>query len=371
MKSNKIRLVYGLCIIVAIIISGCAKKQVESNAEKKIVFGVSPFPDTMMPMLGKIKGWYKEEGLDVEFKILGWTEVQEALSSNSDNKIDIGINNISSVIATHSKNPELIYYYGFNTFDNGFAFMIRADGKIKPLRYYIDKGLSRKEAIVECAKQLKGKIVITTGNTDMEQGVSAFSRKGGLDFEKDIKIIDINPDEGLAAFLQGTGDAYIGGIPQRTKAASEGMIEMITGSDLGPAPINGIVTTKKFAAEHEEALLKILKVWFKIVNYTDGNLDEVSKIMTDELNKNTAAGVSSQQFKIFWNNYEHYPISPKAVDDDILSQNGKNYWKNRWDDCNLYFYNIKHSIDAPVDPKDAFYMISVQEKLKKFLENKK
>ena len=342
------------------------KVDTQQNKPNTIRFGISPFPDTYMPYLGKIKGWYAEEGLDVEFRILGWTEIQEALSSSSDNKIDLGINNISSVIATHSKNPELVYYYGNNTFDNGFALMIRPEGTLKPLGYFIKEGLDIEKAISETGKQLKGKTVITTSNTDMEQGVAALAKKGGLDFTKDVKIINLNPDDGLIAFLSGSGDAYIGGIPQRNKATDQGMVEMITGSNLGPAPINGIVTTKSFVDENEQALLKILKVWFKIVNYTNDNLDEVANAMTTELNTKTGSSVSTSDFKKFWNNYEHYPVSVDAVDKDIISAQGKNYWKLRWNDCNEYFYEIKKTIPKPVQ-YDAFIMLSTQAKLKEFL----
>lgn len=347
------------------------KENPTKDTKQKIVFGISPFQDTYMPWLGLQKGWYAEEGLDVEFKVLGWTEVQEALSSSAENKIDIGINNITAVVTTHEKNPELIYYYGFNTFDNGFALMIRPDGKLKALKYFLNQGQALPEAVKNCGAQLKGKSVVTTANTDMEEGVAALARKGGLDFMKDVKIINLNPDEGLASFLTGTGDAFIGGIPQRTKADKEGMIEMITGTNLGPAPINGIVTTKKFATENPEALSKILKVWFKIVNYTNGHMDEVSAVIAKELNKNTASGFTADDFKKFWNAYEHYPNSPEAVQKEILDSNGANYWKRHWDDCNYYFYDIKKSMPAPVKPDNAFYMIAAQKHLMDYLNKSK
>ncbi|HEY4287934.1 MAG TPA: ABC transporter substrate-binding protein [Puia sp.] len=357
-------------LLVCLLFTGDSCNQPESGGKNKITFGVSPFPDTEMPLLGKIKGWYAEEGLDVDFRILGWTEVQEALSSNSANRIDVGINNISSVIATHNKNPDLIYYYGFNTFDNGFALMVRPNGKLKPLQSFLDQGQAYDTAVKNCSAQLKGATVITTASTDMEQGVAACARKGGLDIVKDVKIINLNPDEGLASFISGTGDAYIGGIPQRTKAAQEGMIAMVTGTDLGPAPINGLVTTKKFLAANPEALSKLLKVWFRIVQYTNAHLDEVSGIMVKELNKNTAAGVSPDQFRLFWNNYEHYPSTPDSIQAQILDPTGKNYWKKRWDDCNFYFFNITKTIPAPVEPKDAFFMVEAQQQLKDYLTKK-
>ena len=351
-----------LLIILVLITTSCNSNK--QNSESTIVFGVSPFQDTFLPILGKEKGWYKEEGLNVEFKILGWTEIQEALSSNASNRIDIGINNISSVIATYNNNPNLAYLYGFNTFDNGFALMIRPDGKIKPLSFFLEKGIERNEAIKLTAQQLKGKTVITTSNTDMEQGVAAAAAKGDLNFLKDIKIINLNPDEGLAAFLTNNGDAFIGGIPQRTRAGKEGMIEMLTGVDLGPAPINGIVSTKEFYKSNKDEVLKILKVWFKIVQYVDSNIDEAGAIITKKLNETSSANFTIDDFKTFWNNYEHYPIDLNAIDNDILSESGDNYWKARWDDCNKYFYKIVKVIPEPVKPEDAFYMNEIQDQLK-------
>jgi NitT/TauT family transport system substrate-binding protein len=352
------------CLVIAVLLLGCQAGHRQTANLRRVRFGISPFQDTLVPIVGKEKGWYAEEGLDVEFRILGWTEVQEALSSASTNKIDVGINNISSVVASHHNNPDLIYYYGFNTFDNGFALMIRPAGPLKPLAFFLAQGLSREEAIRKTASQMRGKTVVTTSNTDMEQGVAAAARKGGLDFRRDIQIVNLVPDEGLAAFLSGTGDAYIGGIPQRTRAAKQGMVEMLTGADLGPPPINGLVTTKQYVKDHQEELTKLLRVWFKIVQYIDGHLDEGAAIIVKTLNTNSAASFTVDDFKRFWNQLEHYPADPDAIDREILSPAGRNYWKSRWDDCNLYFFTIVHRIPAPVEPRDAFYMLGAQQHLK-------
>ena len=365
MKNKKVLIVSMLILAVFFVVVYIYNSTKVENKKSSIVFGISPFPDTYMPYLGKIKGWYAEEGLDVNFRILGWTEIQESLASGASNRIDMGINNISAIVATYNKNPDFIYFYGFNTFDDGFALMIRPNSDLKPLTYFLDDGMSHEDAVNRTGMQLKGKTVITTANTDMEQGVSAIAKKGGLDFLKDIKIINLNSDDGLTAFLAGEGDAYIGGIPQRNKAKQQGMIEMITGTDLGPAPINGIVSTKKFYETNKEDLLKILRVWFKIVEYTNENIDEVASLMVAELNKHTGTKIPPEEFKEYWNNYEHYPATPLEIEREILDPSGKNYWKARWDDCNEYFYSIKKVIPYKVNPEDAFYMEKVH---KAFLE---
>jgi NitT/TauT family transport system substrate-binding protein len=68
----------------------------------------------------------------------------EALSAG---KIDVAINNESSVVATHPRNPNIVYYYGLNPFDNGFALMIRPDGPLKTLAEILKSTPDRAQAV--------------------------------------------------------------------------------------------------------------------------------------------------------------------------------------------------------------------------------
>jgi NitT/TauT family transport system substrate-binding protein len=354
---KRIILAAALIVVAAALLAQCSRIRSPEGSPTKVIFGVSPFQDTLVPLVGREKGWYREEGLEVDFKILEWTAVMEALSGGH---LDVAINNISSVVGTHANNPEIVYWYGLNPFDNGFALLIRPNGKLRTLAEMMKSIADRNAAVKATAAQLKGKTVVTTGRTDMEQGVAAAARRGGLDFSKDLKIIDLNPDEGLAAFLRGEGDAYIGGIPQRTRAAKEGMLEMLTGADIGPPPINGLVTTKHYAASHPDVLLKLLHVWFRSVQYIDKNMEDGAGIIIKTLNAQSSAQFTLEDFRRFWNNYEHYPASPAEAEALILDPRGRNYWRARWNDCNFYFFNVIHTIPAPVDPKDAFLMPEAQ-----------
>lgn len=374
-----VRAVFLVLVIFTLILSGCAAPTAQSIPEPeqpvateapqdadgtsnsdaelvKVRYGVSPFQDTYLPALGKEMGWYEEEGLDVEFEILGWTEVQEALAAG---EIDVAINNISSVIATHENWPEFVYYYGFNIFDAGAALMGKPE--FKSVEEFVAEGMSEDEAVKAAVEQMKGKTIVTTGNTDMEQAVLGVAYRNGLDYTTDFEVVDMNPDEGLAAFLSGTGDFYLGGIPQRTRATKEGYKPIVVGAQLAPPPLNGIVTTKDYAANNDETLLKLLKVWFRIVNYVEQNPEEAGGMVIKTLNEQTGANMTVEDFTTFWQNYEHYPLSPEQVQRDILEPEGYSYWKARWDDCNWYFYEVKQSIKEPVDPADAMMMEEVQQ----------
>jgi ABC-type nitrate/sulfonate/bicarbonate transport system substrate-binding protein len=202
--------------------------------------------------------------------------------------------------------------------------------------------------------------VVTTGNTDMEQAVLSAATSAGLDFTTDFEIVDLNPDEGLAAFLSGTGEFYLGGIPQRTRATQEGMKAIVTGAELAPPPINGIITTPEYAAENEEVMVKLLHVWFRIVNYVEENTEEAAGIVLGILNEQTGANMTVDNFTEFWQNYEHYPLTPEQIQEDILDPEGYAYWRARWDATNDYFVNVSGTLEEPVDPEGVFLMEEAQ-----------
>jgi ABC-type nitrate/sulfonate/bicarbonate transport system substrate-binding protein len=332
-------------------------------APERVRYAVSPFQDTLLPIVPRELGWYKEVGLDVDIKILGWTEVQEAIAGGA---VDVGINNISSIVATHEHAPNLVYAYGMNTFDNGFALMVRPKGPFRTVAQFEAELHDHAEAVKATARQLKGRTVVTTSNTDMEQGVAAACKRGAIAFDT-VKIVNLPPDEGLAAFLAGTGDAYIGGIPQRTRAGKEGMVEMLSGVDIGPAPINGIVTTKDYFNGHIGTLEKLVRLWFRTVQYINAREGDAGRtgaeIVVRELNRNSGANFTLDDFWRFWNKFEHYPANAAEVEADIMSESGKNYWKRRWDDCNDYFFTVAKRIKAPVDPAGVFLMPTLQARL--------
>lgn len=342
-----------LCAGIAVTMGGCRKDESEKATIK---LGISPFQDTYLPILAAKRGWFKAEGLNVELVTLDWTAVQEALATGA---VDVGINNISSVISTHAAAPHLVYAYGFNTFDDGFALMVRPNGPMKPLSMFLGSSVSREEAVRRTAAQLRGRTVITTSNTDMEQGVAAAARRGDLDFKRDVRVVNFPPADGLAAFMAGSGDAYIGGIPQRAFATRNGMVEMLTGADIGPPPINGFVTSQTFASTRRDDLLKMIRVWFRLVKFVNDSLDVAAAEMASELNAAGNSGFTADEFKSFWNKLEHYPSTPREVEDQILKPTGRNYWRARWDDCNYYFFNVTGRIAHVVEPAGVFIMPEV------------
>jgi hypothetical protein len=135
------------------------------------------------------------------------------------------------------------------------------------------------------------------------------------------------------------------------------MIEMLTGAD---GPINGFVTTSQYIAAHPEVLLKLLHIWFRCVRFVESDKDKGAQIIIGTLNRYSAANFTVKDFERYWSNYEHYPANPQAVQELILDSGGRNYWRSRWDDCNNFFFDIKNTIPARVDPDGVFVMPEAQ-----------
>jgi hypothetical protein len=117
-----------------------------------------------------------------------------------------------------------------------------------------------------------------------------------------------------------------------------------------------LVTTRRFAREKREAVLKLIKVWFRIVNYVNSNFDEGAAIIAGELKSRSETALTLDEFKRLWNKVEHFPASAAGVEADILSPLGQNYWKSRWISCNYYYVKIVGSISDQVAPDDIFIM---------------
>lgn len=328
----------------------------EAGESVSINLGISPFQDTMLPIIAEQKGWFAEAGLEVNLSTLGWDAVMPAVASGA---VDVAINNTTGVVSVAERSPDVIYWYGWNPFTEGSALMGRPDIGLDTVNGLVEQGADYEEARTRAFSQLQGLTIVTTMATDMGKQTVAALESVGMD-TSDVEIVDMNPDQGLAAFLSGTGDVYLGGIPQRTRATAEGMIVVASGPDLAPPPINGFVTTESFATDNEVAMLKLMNVMFRIVRFCNENTVECGEIITSELNSQTGAEMAVEDFTGFWQVFENYAGNAAEVEEIILSPDGYSYWQSTWDGDNEFFLE-SGDIDEPVDASVHFWGDKVQD----------
>jgi ABC-type nitrate/sulfonate/bicarbonate transport system substrate-binding protein len=331
--------------------SGHAARQAD-----QITLGISPFQDTLLPIVAEKKGWFDAENLDVKLKTLGWNAIMPTVAAGG---VDVAINNTTGVVSVANRAPGVIYWYGWNPFTQGSALMGRPSSGLKTLKQFEAKGMSHEKARAAAFEQLKGKTIVTAMATDMGKQVVAALKSVGLTTD-DVKLVDLDPDQGLAAFLSGTGDAYLGGIPQRTRAVSEGMHVIASGPDLAPPPINGFVTTKKFATDNQDAMLRLLHVMFRTVRYCNAHTSDCGKIIVGELNSKTGANLTLKNYTDFWQKLETYMGDASEVQKTILSPSGYSYWKKTWDGDNKFLHTESKQIPKAVPASGHFWAEKIQ-----------
>lgn len=366
----KLRGYIGVSAIAVLILAGCAATPADDSATTddgsgdssepveltQITIGISPFQDTYIPIIGEEKGWFEEVGLDVELKSLAWNAVTPAIISGD---VDIAINNTTGVVSAANAEPDLVYAYGWNPFTEGSALMIRPESGLKSIDTLEAELGDRAEARTAMIESLAGRTIVTTLSTDMGKQINDALASVGMSAD-DVTFVDMDPDAGLAAFLSGTGDAYLGGIPQRFKSLEEGMEIGLSGPDLAPPPINGVLAKRDFVTNNEDQLLAFINVIHRIIRFCDANTDECGQIITDRLNEETAAGLTVDDFRSFWQNIELYAPNAESAKAMILDEGGVAYWKKTWDSDNTYLVG-SGAIPAPVSADTNFLMPQVWE----------
>lgn len=341
-------------LVLAACSGGASDDPSTSDGLAPVSVAISPFQDTYLPIIGEEMGWFEEAGLDVELKSLAWNALTPALISGD---VDLAINNTTGVVSVANADPDVVYAYGWNPFTEGSALMLRPGGDLVPVDDLEDEASDHEAARTAFIESLAGSTIVTTLSTDMGKQINDALASVGMS-EDDVTFVDMDPDAGLAAFLSGTGDAYLGGVPQRAKALEEGMVIGLSGPDLAPPPINGIIAKRDFVTDHQDELLAFLQVMHRIVRYCDAETDACGTTITERLNEETAAGVTLDGFTEYWQNIELYAPDAATAEQMILAEDGVAYWRTTWDSDNAYLVDTG-AIPAPVDAETNFLMPQV------------
>jgi len=314
-----------------------------------ISIATTPYQDSLIMTLGNKLGWYAKACLKVSFTNVDFTNEMSTVVSGTTN---VAWYNTTGVVSTYHQDNSLVYVYPWDIFDQGAAMMARPSANLTTYDEFVKQGKTSDDAVAAVIDELHGKTVITTIGSDTgEDLVMALRRQNKP--QDWVKIINLGQDQGLATFLRGTGDAYIGGIPQRQTLVSKNYDTLLAGSNLTPAPLNGFVTKRSFYDANKDALLSLMQVTFMAVRYTEAHLDEVAAYVSKTFNAQTGGTLSADDFKTFWQKYEHYPVNAGDAQKLIFTQGGIGYWKAIWQQDNDYLYTVTKAIPASV-PESAF-----------------
>jgi NitT/TauT family transport system substrate-binding protein len=318
-----------------------------------VKLGISPYPDTGLPVLTDKQGLFKQEGLSVELKILQWGEVMPALASGS---LDVVIQNMNSFQEVYgnlkAKGKELVFYRPLFVFRGG-GLMVRGNSGMVPLSEMLKRNPNRAQALRQTILQLKGKAVITPHGTDHEQMVLAALKLAGLEPKKDVRLRYAEGDDGVAAFVGGEADACTGGLVQRLAVEQRGGYVLFEMDDVTPPVINGLITTRDFAERNPKTLDKLAASWFATIRYMDADPKGRSKPFLDFLASQGSARFTPEQYVSVWQKGDVFPRSEEEAAKLFDDPSSKYYWKNSWSAIARFLLESK-KIATPA-PESAYW----------------
>ena len=344
--------------LVVVVVSATAALHCRREAEirpqsprrTKVVYGISPYQDTILPYYAQHKGWYKEAGLDVELRVLAWGDVMPALGGG----VDVAVQNFNSFQAAYwnirARGREPLFYYPTFVF-KGAAVIVPKDAGLTPYSDFQARGLTPADALRETLAQLRGKKIGVTVATEMEQLVTQAISRAGID-AKEFSLVNGQPDDNLNAFRAGSLAALSAGLTEQTAAARGGAYVLLSAADVLPPVIDGLVTTREFARAHPKELETLVDLWFRSVVDIERNFNENIAVLNGYLGSVGATQYTVDEYRHIWTNSEFFPRSRDEVARSILEPGARYFWRPAWEGNNTFLLNDK-TIARPV-PLEAF-----------------
>jgi len=294
----------------------------------KVKAAISPFQDVFSLYIAKEKGWDIEEGIDLELIEADWPSAQELLAAGA---VDFANSVEGDVIVRYDKVPGLILT-DILWFFQGHGIQVRGDSEFKTYDEFVKMGYSDEEAKKAALMQMKGKDIILPMKVGIEISLKAWADSVGMKYPDDFNMIDMPHAEGLAAFLGGSGDGYIGGIPQRLRGIKEGNKILIDDSAFARAVLHcGFSTTQGYLDKNPGVEVKFQKLILRVLSYCETNPYDAFPIIVREINRATGGQYTVESLKGVWNTLEYFPSSAEQLFNMALDPKGEYYWRDRCD----------------------------------------
>ena len=211
-----------------------------------------------------------------------------------------------SVDFSNSSGPTIIranirgaHVEGVGSTLNGLPFEI-----IVPPGLMKKAGVTKDLPVAERAKLLKGaKISVTSPNTIPHVYLRYFLRKGGLNPERDVTVVSIPPEAGLAALKNHTTEGYVQGPPWTEIATHQGigvpLSSAITGDlpELNPVAYNIVVTRTGLCDKKPTVCQKLMAGYTEAMKFMHSNPEESIAILQKKMPK-VDPGVLRNSFKL-------------------------------------------------------------------------
>jgi len=247
--------------VIALTITGCQQKQ--AGPPEKVTIAYSTASNAMLMYIAFAKGYLAEEGLEATPQPHAFGK--PALQSVIDGKADIATVGDTPIVFAVMNGKKISTLAMIQTSNRNEAIEARKDHRItKPL-------------------DLKGKKIGLTMGTTGDFFADSFLIANGID-GKQVKMIDLKPDEMAAALDSGKVDAVSTWNPTllqlKKKLGSNGIV--FFGESLY-TEIFCLVAAQGYVKRNPEAIKKVLRALLKAETFTQQHPEEARRLVAEFL----------------------------------------------------------------------------------------
>jgi len=294
-----------LLVLLVLIVSSEASYAQETQELTRVRVGVTPYSMWQIWSTAHELGIDKEFGLDFEIK--EFTSDPNGVRALITGDVDITSNAMPQLITDHNAAPQVVSFVPVGYF-KGFIFVGRK-GKTRPIDELIDEmGVDKAKEFQ--LKEMRGKTFLVV--PPFKPIVLDALNQVGLK-EEDVSFQFFADDQKAAmAFIKGSGDFYIGSLPQerRLLEMSDQFVNAGGSEILGPAGLWYDIqcSTEKFIRENRETSLRVLAVKYRATYFFDLRPNEFAEIASKNLSRLTGGNFPTEEY-----------ITLQTVYDDFLS----------------------------------------------------
>ena len=251
------------------------------KTQSKLRLGVNTWVGYGPFWLAQDKGFFKDEGMEVEISVIEDSAQRKAAVLNKN--IDaLGDTVDLLVLARDQKIPSVAVMQ--IDISNGADGILAGPG-------------------INTIEDLKGKKIAVQKNFVSESMLYYLLKEHGMS-PKDVQVIDTEAGAAGAAFVAGQVDVAVTFEPWMSKAKERSGGKLLASSKDANSAIADILTVHEdYLKDNPDAVKKFLRAWFKALDYYKQNPKEASELMGKHYN------VSGPEFSellngVVWNDYK-------------------------------------------------------------------
>ena len=170
-------------------------------------FGMEPYPPHTDAIIGLDKGWFKDVGIDLQWKNVQADQVAPLLIAGT-----VDVASAAPALLIPSMRQAKFDSFVFGDIFQAYAIMAQPDAGYKSYKDFVAQGKAPADALKAAMQQLKGKVFTYPAEAAVKPFIQLLFKRGDLALEDTTTEVQPDPN-GVALMLSKRADFEIGGLP--------------------------------------------------------------------------------------------------------------------------------------------------------------